>query len=112
MCKIDKQKVEESMRYGGVPPIRRIKHNTHACKNYKKNAGCYIATAVYGSYHAPEVVTLRKFRDNTLANSVLGRLFIRTYYLLSPPIADKLKDAKYINRAVRKFLDSLVNTLN
>ena len=39
--------------------------------------GCYIATAVYGSYDCPEVWTLRRFRDEVLRESVLGRLFIR-----------------------------------
>lgn len=29
--------------------------------------GCYVATAVYGSYDCPQVWTLRRFRDNTLA---------------------------------------------
>jgi len=27
------------------------------------SAGCYIATAVYGSYNCPEVWTLRRYRD-------------------------------------------------
>lgn len=45
----------------------------------KKKEGCYIATAVYGSYDSPEVLELRKFRDATLRRSALGRCFIRTY---------------------------------
>ena len=35
--------------------------------------GCYIATAVYGSYDCPQVWTLRRFRDHTLAASWFGR---------------------------------------
>ena len=76
-----------------------------------KSGGCYIATAVYGSYQAPEVLTLRKFRDEVLATSIIGRAFIKTYYFLSPPIANWLKDARVFNGLVRKVLDKFVAKL-
>lgn len=38
--------------------------------------GCYVATAVYGSYDCPQVWTLRRFRDYTLAETWYGRAFI------------------------------------
>ena len=83
------------------------------CPNVKvKKEGCYIATAVYGSYDAPEVMTLRRFRDDTLKKTFLGRLFIRAYYTLSPPIAKKLKNAHKINGFVRRILDRWVDKLN
>lgn len=41
-------------------------------------------------------MTLRRFRDKTLRNTAFGRWLIRTYYHLSPPIAEKLKDAKHM----------------
>lgn len=78
----------------------------------KKKEGCYIATAVYGSYDAPEVRTLRRFRDETLKKSAAGRLFIRVYYRFSPPIAQRLKHATKVNRLVRKMLDGFVEKLN
>lgn len=80
--------------------------------NAKKKEGCYIATAVYGSYDAPQVLTLRRYRDETLAKSVLGRWFIRVYYRLSPPIAKLLKKAKHINAFVRSILNRWVDKLN
>ena len=78
----------------------------------EKKEGCYIATAVYGSYDAPEVMTLRRFRDETLKNSAFGRWFIRTYYRLSPPVAEKLKNARRVNAFVRSILDKWVERLN
>ncbi len=78
----------------------------------KKKEGCYIATAVYGSYDAPEVRTLRRFRDETLKKSAAGRLFIRVYYRFSPPIAQRLKNATKVNRLVRRMLDGFVEKLN
>ena len=77
-----------------------------------KKEGCYIATALYGSYDAPQVMVLRRFRDEVLSCTALGRWFIRTYYRFSPPIAEHLKDAKWINRLVRSILDKLVSKLN
>ena len=72
---------------------------------------CYIATAVYGSYDADEVVVLRNFRDDVLFRSLAGRLFVRAYYTLSPPIADFLKEADTLNGWVRSLLDGMVSLL-
>jgi hypothetical protein len=75
--------------------------------NWEKG-GCYIATAVYGSYDASSVLILRHFRDELLAQSLLGRLFISAYYKISPPIANALNNAGIINRFVRNILDKIV----
>lgn len=56
----------------------RLKHKA------KQKKGCYIATAVYGSYDTPEVWMLRRFRDQRLAHIALGRAFIAVYYRISP----------------------------
>lgn len=77
----------------------------------KKSGACYIATAVYGSYEAPEVMILRTFRDEVLSRSFLGKIFIRFYYAVSPPIANWLRDAKNVNAIARKILDRFVNKL-
>ena len=50
--------------------------------------GCFIATAAYGGVHAPEVATLRKFRDTRLKWTRLGSWAIRIYERFSPPLAD------------------------
>ena len=52
----------------------------------QKSGGCYVATAVYGSYDCPEVWTLRRYRDYTLAETWYGRAFIHTYYAISPSL--------------------------
>jgi hypothetical protein len=41
--------------------------------------GCFIATAAYGSYLDPHVRSLRRFRDETLMRSRLGRTFVAWY---------------------------------
>jgi len=57
-------------------------------------------------------MALRRFRDEKLAKSKAGRLFIKAYYRLSPPLAKRLKNTKLINSAMRKLLDKFVNYLD
>ena len=73
--------------------------------------GCYIATAVYGSYDCSEVWTLRRFRDEVLRASVLGRLFIRGYYAVSPGLARHLGSKPLFQKPVKMALDSFVSNL-
>lgn len=41
---------------------------------------CFVATAVYGDRDAPQVRSLREFRDKVLMNSRMGRAFVNFYY--------------------------------
>jgi hypothetical protein len=66
--------------------------------------GCFIATAVYGSYDAPEVIILRKFRDKVLLANFLGRRFVKLYYHLSPPIANII----LVHKVLRKGIHLLI----
>jgi len=51
------------------------------------NGHCFIATAAYGYYSAPQVRALRAFRDSYLLTNAPGRAFVRWYYRHSPPAA-------------------------
>ncbi len=75
------------------------------------DSGCYVATCVYGSYDCPEVWTLRRFRDNTLAKSAFGRAFIRTYYAVSPAIVKIFGNTKWFKAMWKKPLDKMVSDL-
>lgn len=77
-----------------------------------KTGGCYVATSVYGSYDCPEVWTLRRFRDSTLEHNVLGRLFIKIYYMTSPTLVKYLGDKKLFNDIFKPILDKFVVKLN
>lgn len=73
--------------------------------------GCYIATAVYGSYDCPQVWTLRRFRDNTLGKTWYGRAFIRTYYAISPTLVKWFGDTQWFKNIWQKRLDLMVAKL-
>lgn len=76
-----------------------------------KKSGCYVATAVYGSYDCPQVWTLRRYRDNTLAESWYGRAFIKTYYAVSPTIVKWFGETEWFNKMWRGKLDKMVEKL-
>lgn len=80
--------------------------------HHNDSQGCYVATCVYGSYDCPQVWTLRRFRDNTLAEAALGRAFIRTYYAISPTIVKWFGKTKWFKKLWRGVLDSMVQRLN
>lgn len=73
--------------------------------------GCYVATAVYGSYNCPAVWTLRRYRDHQLARSWYGRTFIRTYYAISPTLVHWFGHRAWFQNFWRKRLDKLVAKL-
>lgn len=79
--------------------------------NHSSSGGCYVATCVYGSYDCPEVWTLRRFRDHHLSSSIWGRLFIKTYYAVSPTIVKYFGNTKLFQAFWKKRLDKLVNKL-
>lgn len=76
-----------------------------------KTGGCYIATAVYDSYDCPEVWTLRRFRDYTLAGTRFGRAFIHIYYAISPKLVKWFGRAKWFRNMWKLILDRVVERL-
>lgn len=80
--------------------------------NKKGGNGCYVATAVYGSYDCPEVWTLRRFRDYTLDETWYGKLFIKVYYALSPTFVRWFGASKTFKWLFSKPLNALVSYLH
>jgi len=76
-----------------------------------KSNSCFIATAAYGTPFAEEIDVLRDWRDDYLAQSYLGRAFIKTYYSLSPPVANNISTSETKKKIVRITLDPIVKIL-
>ena len=50
---------------------------------------------------------LRKYRDEVMSESVLGRLFIKVYYAVSPILVKYLHDFKWFKNINRNILDRI-----
>lgn len=95
-----------------IGKIQKIKPDYQAREVDTSSAGsCYVATAVYGSYDCPEVWTLRRFRDYTLAETWYGRAFIRTYYAISPTLVKWFGKSNWFKAICLSPLDKLVSHL-
>ena len=77
----------------------------------QNSGGCYVATCVYGSYDCPQVWTLRRYRDNTLASTWYGRAFIHTYYAISPTIVKCFGNTQWFKNLWKNKLDKMVSNL-
>ena len=70
--------------------------------------GCFIATAAFGSPVEKHVVLLKEFRDKLLLTNSPGKLFVKTYYRFSPPVADFIRQHASLRLAVRICLYPLI----
>lgn len=65
-------------------------------KGPESSGNCYIATMVYGSYDSPEVRVLRRFRDEVLKQSEIGRKLIQVYYKPGFPISSRANKLNFV----------------
>ena len=91
--------------------VEKIKELDPNYTYQEPSGGCYVATAVYGSYDCPEVWTLRRYRDYTLAETWYGRAFIRTYYAISPTLVKWFGHTEWFKKMWQGKLDRMVAKL-
>jgi hypothetical protein len=73
---------------------------------------CFIATATYGSIDAPEVEFFRRWRDESLASSAVGRSLTRAYYAVSPPMAAVVTRSNSLRSLTRRLLDAVARSIS
>lgn len=66
--------------------------------------GCFVATAAYGDRLHPDVVMLRRFRDQVLVSYPAGRAFIRVYWIIGPRLAKVVHPDRTTGRLSRLAL--------
>lgn len=69
---------------------------------------CFIATAAWGSWMDPHVISLRAFRDQVLMRSPQGRAFVAFYYRHSPPLAGAIAGHEGLRALARAVLAPVV----
>ncbi len=96
--KCNKMLCDECVQYKG----RRIYCSDHAPR-------CFIATATYLSEEAPEVRSLREFRDKILLRSAIGVGLVELYYAISPRLAIVIERNSSLRRVCRTLLRPAVD---
>ncbi len=102
---------EEGYAYGYESGSRNARRSSNNRTGGSTSGGCYVATAVYGSYNCPPVWTLRRFRDHYLQQYSFGRAFIRFYYAVSPTLVKKVGECSIFQISVKWVLDKFVAKL-
>jgi len=74
----------------------------------EEKAGCFIATAAYGSPLAEEIEVLRQVRDEYLQTNSAGRLLNSLYYTYSPPLADYISKHEGLRAITRMALEPVI----
>ena len=100
-----------------IEVIMRERSSYSSGSNYQssshpaKSGGCYVATAVYGSYDCPEVWILRRYRDYILAETWYGRAFVKVYYAVSPTLVKWFGHTVWFKEMWKGKLDRMVSNL-
>ena len=102
---------KRTFKLNRIEKIRFVERDKNTNWVNNSSGGCYIATMAYGSYEHPQVRILRKYRDDVLLCTYIGKLFVKVYYYVSPKIVIVLKDQITINRIIRKILDKLIENM-
>ncbi len=112
MRKIEMLEMEPSLKNSFLKNKEILKSNRNTKINNNIDRFCYIATMVYGHHDAPQVVALRKFRDNSLKRTATGRLFIKLYYKFSPSFVKHLGKYKVFHLSAKCILDRIVRRVS
>ncbi|KUO40429.1 MAG: hypothetical protein AVW06_00155 [Hadesarchaea archaeon DG-33-1] len=116
--KVDVEVAEKGFFRKGTKSVPHVEYHCPTCgvewkeSLARRGAGCFIATATFGTPMAHEVNILKKFRDSFLLRNRTGEMFVRSYYKLSPPIARSIKKSEVMRRIVRILLVPIVNLFN
>ena len=77
---------------------------TPAATGDSGGGGCFIATAVFGSYQERHVWVLRQFRDQFLLTNTAGKAFVSFYYQHSPVLANWIAEREWVKAVTRILL--------
>lgn len=73
---------------------------------------CFVASAVYESWSAPQLQTLRCFRDRVLLRSATGQWLVNQYYRVGPKWAAVVRETPWLQSTLRPCLGAVVWVLD
>lgn len=73
---------------------------------------CFVATAAFGTPWALEIQVLRNWRDYVLRKKLLGRAFIKFYYIVGPYAAKVVKRSEFLRAITRKYIRYRINRIH
>lgn len=73
---------------------------------------CFVATAVFEGADGPEVLRLRRFRDERLLTNHAGRAFVKLYYLHGPRLAQVVSRSPRLRLSLKRLLKTLCRGLS
>lgn len=79
--------------------------------NNNSQSNCYVATMIYGNKNHLNVVLLRDYRDQILAKTTYGKIFIKLYYAISPLLVRKTKRNGFAYQLLKFFVERIVKKL-
>jgi hypothetical protein len=99
--------------------VRRLPVGPHRTESYMKTgaghttirSGCFVATVAYGDRNHPDVVLLRKFRDEVLTRSSAGRRFIDWSWRTGPYLARCIRQSPHLRYGSRWLISCLVSLI-
>lgn len=75
----------------------------------ERSSGCFIATAVFQSPMAPQVIILRRFRDLYVEPYSLGRACLLGYYAIAPALSRRIQRHQGARRILYKLLSGMAS---
>jgi len=93
---------------GATGPIATSEFETTEI-HFTTVAPCFVATAAFGSPMAHEVSSLRRFRDQRLVRTGLGRRLVGAYYEVGPALAKVVRDHAMLRAVTRTILRPFVH---
>lgn len=89
-----------------APPDDEVRREEEATA--ASGSGCFVATAAYGDPLHPDVVELRRFRDEVLVRRAVGRALVRAYGIVGPRAARVVAPDRASGRAAQALIAPLV----
>ena len=68
---------------------------------------CYVASYLYGVDN-PNTIALRAYRDAYLSSHIIGKIFIYTYYALSPGLVTVSRRVKPVDRILKAVVERVL----